>query len=161
MSVTSQLAARISRHVGYVEGAVDEASDLTGACDVVLTRSDGQRFSVFCLVDAEKDEAKRFGLERVRVKEILALCRDRYCGTLTGAKEPAVLEIVEVRALVKPEDLTRLRAYPNRFIDVDAVHAYALDCALVKALTATKVVVLGRRRFLEREMRKVLSGTEP
>lgn len=154
MSTTRHLAARIAEKFRYVEGVVDEARDLAGACDVVLTRSDGRTFAVFCLVDAEVDEAKRFGLGRAAVKEILARCRDRHCGTITGAKEPATLEIVEVRRSVVPEDLARLRDYGNHLFDVDAVHAFAVDCSRATATTATRWSFWsGRRRFLEREVR--------
>lgn len=153
-STARRLAARIVDRLGFVEGLVDEAAPFAEASDIVLTKSDGLTFSVLCIVDAERDESKRFRMERPQAKEVLARCRDRFCGTVDGAKQPARLEIVEVRNAFRADDLNRLKAFSNRFFDTDSVSAFVVNTSETRAITATRWSFWnGRRRFLEREMR--------
>jgi hypothetical protein len=153
-STARRLAARIVEHLSYVEGLVEEAAPFAEASDIVLLRSDGFTFSVLCMVDAERDDSKRFRMERAEGKEILRLCRDRYCGTIGGAKQPARLEIVELRNSVRATDVDRLKAFSNRIFDTDAINAFIVDTSEARAITATRWSFWsGRRRFLEREIR--------
>lgn len=156
MSDTAQRLARsLVAKRGYDEGAVDEARALAGACDFVLTRHDGMNFSIVCIVDAERDEGRLFGTESADAREILAACCARYSGSVRGARRPAVLVVVEVRASVREADLTRLRGYSNRFFDRNAIHAFAVDVSARRLTTATRfswLAGIGWRRFLQREI---------
>lgn len=84
-----RLAKAFVAKQGYVEGTVDEALPLAKACDFILTKSDGMTFSIVCLVAAENGEPRRFDVGRDAAKDILAMCCERYAGTLNGAKLPA------------------------------------------------------------------------
>lgn len=156
MSTTAdRLAKEFIAKQGYVAGTVDEAAPLIDACDFILTKQDGLSFSLVCIVDAESDAARRFEFAKDAAKEILAVCCARYSGTITGAKMPAVLVIVEVRPSVTDEDRKRLRGYSNRFFDQNAIHAFVIDCSTKKVATATRYSLVagwGWRRFLSREM---------
>jgi len=153
-STASLLAARIVERLGYIEGLVDEAAPFADASDIVLVRSDGMTVSFFCIVDAEWDESNQFGMDRREAKRVLALCRDRHCGTVAGAKQPARLEIVELRSSFRASDLKRLKAFSNRFFDTDSISAFVVHTAEARAITATRWSFWnGRRRFLEGEMR--------
>ena len=158
-STARRLAARIVDRLGYVEGQVDEAAPFAHASDIVLTESDGFTFSVLCIVDAERDDSKRFRMDRAEAKEVLSHCRDRYCGTMNGAKMPARLEIVELRNSVRADDLKRLNAFSNRFFDTDSISAFVVNASDARATTATRWSFWnGRRGFLEREMRGLHSA---
>lgn len=140
---------------GYVENAVDEAIPLVNACDVILTRADGMNFSIVCIVDAESTASKRFDFARGAAKEILAACCARYTGMLGGAKQPAVLVVVEVRSAIGEGDVSRLRGYSNRFFDRNAIHAFLVDRSAKSVVTATRYSFLagwGWRSFLRREV---------
>ena len=149
-----RLAARVIERLGFVESLVAEAMPFADASDIVLTKTDGLTFSVFCIVDAEQDASKQFRMVRAEAKAVLAICRDRHCGTLAGAKQPARLEIVELRRFPRAEDLDRLKGFSNRFFDTDSINAFVVDTSEAKVLTATRWSFWnGRRGFLEREMR--------
>jgi len=157
-TLAERLIAGFVEERGYVVGAVPEAQALVGACDVVLTHSDGMTFSMVCVVDAEARPAKRFTLEREAAKRILAECCARYSGTMGGAKQPTTLVVVEVRQSALPEVLTRLRAYSNRTFDRNAIHGFVVDGATRQVVTATRFSWLagwGWRRFLVRKVREV------
>lgn len=157
-STARRLAARIVDRLGYVERLVDEAAPFAEASDIVLAKNDGVTFSVLCMVDAERDDSKRFRMERAQAKQVLAHCRDRYCATLAGAKQPARLEIVELRSSLRAEDLKRLKVFSNHFFDTDLVSAFVVDTSKAKAFTATRWSFWnGRRRFLETQMRGLQS----
>jgi len=161
-STARRLAARIVDRLGYVEALVDEAAPFGDASDIVLIKSDGLTFSVLCIVDAERDDSKRFRMERAEAKEVLSHCRDRFCGTIAGAKQPALLEIVELRNAFRADDLKRLKAFSNRFFDTDSISAFVVNTSETRAITATRWSFWnGRRRFLEREMRGLRSGVAP
>jgi hypothetical protein len=153
-STAQRLAARVVDHLGYVESLVDEAAPFANASDIVLIKTDGLTFSVLCIVDAERDESKQFRMARAEAKEILAHCRDRHCGTIAGAKQPARLEIVEIRSSFRTSDLARLKAFSNRFFDTDSIGAFVVDTSEARAVTATRWSFWnGRRGFLERQIR--------
>jgi hypothetical protein len=155
-TVVDRIAEGFISTQGYVAGAVDEAMPLVSACDLILTKSDGMHFSIICIVDAEASESRRFEFGRESAKEILAACCDRYCGTLGGAKQPAVLVIIEVRRTRREEDGKRLREYSNRFFDRNAIHAFIVDCSTSTVVTPTRFSFLagwGWRRFLRRQLR--------
>jgi hypothetical protein len=140
---------------GYSESTVEEAIPLGEACDFILTRSDGMNFSIVCLVDAEDRDLARFEMEKQKAKEILALCCERYSGTLGAARLPAALVVVEVRRSFGEDDFARLRRYSNRFFDSNVIHAFGVDCSTRKVVTATRfswLAGLGWRRFLQREL---------
>lgn len=150
-----RLADAFVARLGYAGGTVDEADLLARGCDFILSKRDGLTFSIVCIIDAESSDSPRFQVEKQAAKDILATCCDRYCGTLAGAQQPAVLVIVEVRASLRDDDLTRLRLYSNRFFDRNAIHAFVVDCSARRVVTATRFSFLGGlgwRRFLRREL---------
>ncbi len=153
------VAVRISRRFvearGYLVGTAPELAPLEPACDFLLTKHDGLTFSIVAIVDAERDDERRFDVEPDRIHEVLAACCERYSGSVGGAKQPAVLVVVEVRT-ESDEAKQRLRGYSNRTFDRNAVHAFVVDTARDKVVTATKFSFIagwGWRRFLVREAR--------
>src|SRR5438105_4241159 len=99
-SFARYLAQVLVAQRGFAEGTVPEAQKLAAAADIVLTKSDGMSISIFCIVDAERDPSRRFGLEFPQVLEIARACRAKYAGRTGSTKMPAVAEIVEVRQAV-------------------------------------------------------------
>jgi hypothetical protein len=161
-STARRLAARIVDRLGYVEGLVDEAAPFAAASDIVLIKTDGLTFAVLCIVDAERDDSKQFRMERAETKEVLARCRDRHCGTIAGAKQPARLEIVELRSSFRASDLKRLKAFSNRFFDTDSISAFVVNTTETRTITATHWSFWnGRRGFLDREMRDLHTDLVP
>lgn len=156
MSTTAErLAQAFKEKRGFDEGTVPEAAPLRNACDITLTSSDGMHLFIVCIVDAESRESAQFGLPRDEVKEILAVCCERYCGALNGAKLPAILVVVEARRSIGRADTERLHAYSNRFFDSNAIHAFVVDGSKREVVTATRFSSLagwGWRRFLRREI---------
>jgi hypothetical protein len=161
-STASLLAVRIKERLGYIEGFVNEAAPFADASDIVLVRTDGMSFSFLCIVDAEWDESNQFAMDRTEAKRVLALCRDRRRGAVAGTKPPARLEIVELRSSVRASDLKRLKAFSNRFFDIDSISAFLVHTSEARAVTATRWSFWnGRRRFLEREMRDLRAELAP
>ncbi|HEY4161621.1 MAG TPA: rhomboid family intramembrane serine protease [Dongiaceae bacterium] len=114
----------IAKH-GYHEGTVPEARSLAAACDYIVTKSDGTGFRILCIVDAAKDPAKRFLLDRRSVREIAKTCRDKYSERVSRTRLPAVIEIVEIRNTISRQDIERLKPLKSRFYQVIA--AYVVD----------------------------------
>src|SRR5258706_5064313 len=82
---------------GYRPGTLPEAAELARACDAVLTYSDGVTFAILCLIDGQRHPGKRFALSREGVLRIAEGCK-QYTGTVSGARMPVVIQIVEVTA---------------------------------------------------------------
>ena len=161
-STARRLAARIVDRLGYIESLVVEAAPFAAASDIVVIKADRLTFSVLCIVDAERDDSKEFRMARAEAKEVLARCRDRHCGTIAGAKQPAHLEIVEVRSSFRASDLTRLKAFSNQFFDTDSISAFVVNTSETKAVTATRWSFWnGRRAFLERQIRDLQTEAAP
>jgi rhomboid protease GluP len=137
---------------GYSEGTVPEAAKLAGACDLVLTKVDGLTFSAICIVDAERDPSRRFGLSRDELLEIGKACRARYAGRVNGAKMPATVEIVEVRGSVTSADQERLKPLRSRLGTVTS--AYAVDRSASTVTVNAWSLFNPRRRLLERLLRQ-------
>ena len=131
---------------GYAEGTVPEAQKLAAACDIVLTKADGVTFSAVCIVDAERDPSRRFGLDRDEVLAIGKACRARYAGTVNGAKMPASIEIVEVRESVTAEDRQRLEPLRSRFGTIVAALAVDVQAASV-SVNAWSLLNFRRRQL--------------
>ena len=113
-SFARYLAKVLAAKHGFSPGTVPEAGRLASAADFVLTRSNGLTLSVVCIVDAERDPSRRFGIGRDELIEIGKACRAKYSGTVSGAKMPSVIEIVEVRSSVTDEDRERLKPLRSR-----------------------------------------------
>lgn len=156
MSTTSErLAEAFKKKQGYSEGTVPEAMPLLSACDIILTKSDGMHLFIICIVDAENRESAQFGMGRDEAKEILAVCCERYSGTMNGAKLPVALVVIEARHSIRSADTERLRGYSNRFFDSNVIHAFLVDSTKRELVTATRfsfVAGWGWRRFLQREI---------
>jgi rhomboid protease GluP len=136
---------------GYTEGTVPEAQKLAGASDILLTKTDGMTFSAICIIDAERDSSRRFGLPCREVVEIAKACRARYAGRVNRAKMPATIEIIEVRKSVRAEDWQRLKPLRARVGAV--VFSYAVDLSASTVTVNAWSPINVRRRFLERALR--------
>lgn len=137
---------------GYGHGAVEEAAQLAAASDFILTKTDGMSISIVCIVDAEADADRRFGLDRAATLEVAKVCRDKYAGTINGAKMPAVVEIIEVRRSVSDGDLQRLKPIRSRMGSV--VTAFAVDVSSSTVNVNAWSLLSPRRRMLERALRQ-------
>ncbi len=144
---------RVARD-GYTEGAAPEAVALLSACDAVLTRSDGVSFLVTCVVDAERDPERRFGLDREALRAIGKACQQRYCAPIYGGTRTAVgFEIVEVRRGPTEADRARLAALRGASRQC-VVSAYLVDpeARRVEGRSGALGDVGRRRRALERRV---------
>jgi rhomboid protease GluP len=137
---------------GYSEGTVDEALPLAAACDYILTKSNGLTFSILCIVDAEANPARRFGLDRKAVVEIAKTCRRLYAGRISASKMPVAIEIIEVRKRVTRDDLLRLKPLRSRFRQI--IGAYAVDLTEKTATGNFRALYDVRKRFIERALRE-------
>jgi rhomboid protease GluP len=140
----------VAKH-GYREGTVPEAEGLARKSELVLTKADGITISLICIVDAERDPSRRFGLERGEVIAIAKACRDKYSGTVNGQKMPAIVEIIEVRSAVTEEDKQRLKPLRSRI--GAAVYAFAVDLSAATVTVNSWSFLSGRHRSLERLLR--------
>ena len=103
-------AKRLVAEEGFTEGTVEEARALMDACDVLLMYTDGMRFSLVCVVDAERDPTRKFALPPEVVRGIAEACRV-YCGKLFGVQLSPLIRIVEIRSRIEEADRKRLLAY--------------------------------------------------
>ncbi len=96
---------------GFTLGTVAEAAPLLAACDAVLTRTDGVSFSLVCVVDAERDPDRRFGLDEQTLQAVAKACKDRYVTPVSpGVKPAGGVEVIEVRKARADADRARLQA---------------------------------------------------
>ena len=151
-SFARYLAKVLAAKHGFSPGTVPEAGRLAGAADFVLTKLDGLTCSVVCIVDAERDPSRRFGLGRDELIAIGKTCRAKYSGTVNGAKMPAIIEIVEVRSPVTDEDRERLKPLRSRLGAIAL--AYAVDLSAPAVTVNTWSLVNPRRRLLERLLKE-------
>jgi rhomboid protease GluP len=151
-SFARYLAKVLIAKQGFAEGTVPEAEKLAGVADIVLTKSDGLTFSIVCIVDAERDSARRFDLPRDVLLEIGKACRANYSGRINGAKMPATIEIIEVRHWVTTPDRERLRPLRSRLGTV--VMAYAVDRSAGTVTVNSWSLLNPRRRLLERLLKE-------
>jgi len=107
---------------------------------------------VVCIVDPGRGPSRRFGIGRDELIEIGKACRARYSGTVSGAKMPSVIEIVEVRSSVTDEDRERLKPLRSRTGAVAV--AYAVDLSNSKVSVNSWSLVNPRRRLLERLLKQ-------
>src|SRR5216684_1531248 len=94
-SFATYMAKQFQAKKLYVLGTVPEASALTEASDIVLTRSDGMTFIVMCLIDRESNPGKRFSLSPETVRNIGKRCL-KYAGKVNRAQLPVVIQILEI-----------------------------------------------------------------
>jgi rhomboid protease GluP len=126
---------------------VVEATPLLSACDAVLTRSDGVSFLMVCVVDAERDTSRRFGLDKAALHALAKACQDHYCAPVYGGVKTAVgIEILEVRQQVADADRARLAELRGASRSC-VVSTYLLD-TLARTVDGRSgaLVDLGRRR---------------
>ncbi|SRR5258708_7168514 len=144
----------------YVLGTVPEASALTEASDIVLTRSDGMTFIVMCLIDRESNPGKRFSLSPETVRNIGKRCL-KYAGKVNRAQLPVVIQILEIgNKPIVEADRQRLKAYKRESIfSKVVVSAWILD-ARSKGIWSNSFVgnLLAPRGFLSRLMREPRSA---
>ena len=135
-SFAAYLAKVLAAKHGFSPGTVPEAGRLAGAADFVLTKLDGLTCSVVCIVDAERDPSRRFGLGRDELIAIGKTCRAKYSGTVNGAKMPAIIEIVEILSSVTDEDRERLKPLRSRLGAVALAYGVDLSTSTVTVTTS-------------------------
>jgi rhomboid protease GluP len=135
---------------GYREGTVPEAEPLAAASDYILTKLDGLSLSIICIVDASRDLKRTFALDRDTVLKAASRCRTKYSGRATVAKMPVLVEIIEFRNRVTPEDLARLRPLRSRVRQI--VSAFAVDLGARKVHRNFWVLHDMRGRMIERAL---------
>jgi len=140
--------AKVLLTQGYAESVVPEAVKLSEGGNLVLTKADGMTISIVCIVDAESAPERRFALSQAEVVEIAKACRARYSGSVNRTKMPAVVEIVEVRQSVTPDDAQRLKPLRSRFGSI--VSAYAVDLSQRTVTANAWSLVNPRLRMLKR-----------
>jgi len=115
---------------GFRPGTVDEASALTEACDLLLTRADGMAFCIACIVDRDRDGSVAFARPTQELRRIGAECL-KYTGTMNGVKLPVVIEVFDVgNAPADPARIEALRPLLSRpGYEKVAVRAWVLDGA--------------------------------
>lgn len=88
---------------GFERRVEAEAEMLAGACDIVLTKSDGMSFVMVGLVDRERRPQARFTLTLEDVKAVGRRCLV-HTGYLHNAKMPVYIHIIEISAEPWSED---------------------------------------------------------
>ena len=102
-------AKRLIADEQLTNGTVEEATALQPFADVMLTESDGLRFAITCIVDAEKDPEKRFSPSPEVLKAVSAAC-EKYCGKIFGSRITPRIRVIEIRPSIDAADRDRLRA---------------------------------------------------
>lgn len=150
--MTETFAAYLAKHYiareGFEPGTVPEAQPLADACDIVLTRLDGFTIQVLCIVDRERDPSRTFALPVERVREIGEQCR-KYCGTVSGARMPMTILVVEVAA-GPPAEEDRRRLSPLKrksFLSKVVLMALHLDTRARTAWSGSALAFLYRRKL--------------
>jgi len=113
---------------GFSKGTVPEAQELVGACDAVYTLRDGVSFIVACVVDAEKDAANVFKLDRAALLRIGEACRGH--GQLTPT-----IQIWELRPSFTKSDKARLSPLKGKAKLKLKLSAWAVDLSARKLWT--------------------------
>lgn len=108
---SAYLARRLIVEEGFVEGTVPEAQELLDAADRVLTYADGYSCVIVCLMDRERDAARRFALEPAVLNRVGTACLV-HTGRVNNSKLPVGLHVIEVGAgSLSAEDRERLERY--------------------------------------------------
>jgi rhomboid protease GluP len=144
----AQYFAKVLATKGYAQRTVPEARKLAEGGNIVLTKLDGFTISIACIVDAERDPARRFHLQVDEVIEIAHACREEYAGTVNRTKMPAMIEIFEVRNSVAAADLKRLKPLRARFGCI--VTSYAVDLSHAAVTVSAWSLLNSRLRLLKR-----------
>jgi rhomboid protease GluP len=111
LSFAAYLAKYYVGRKGFSPGTVPEAAPLVGACDIVLTRSDGMSLQIVCIVDRETNPQKTFGLSGEMVQKIGQECL-KYTGKVSGTQMPVMIQVIEVAGgAASEQDHARLGAY--------------------------------------------------
>jgi rhomboid protease GluP len=159
-SFATYMAKQFQAKKPYVLGTVPEASALTEASDIILTRSDGMTFIVMCLIDRESNPGKRFSLSPETVRDIGKRCL-KYAGKVNRTQMPVVIQILEIgNTPIVEADRQRLKAYKRQSIFSKVmVSAWILDTRS-NAIWSNSFVgnLLAPRGFLSRLMREPRSA---
>ncbi|MCP3136524.1 rhomboid family intramembrane serine protease [Pyxidicoccus xibeiensis] len=152
-SFAAHLARRLEAEQGFTPGTFPEAAELLEASDAVLTYSDGMSAVIVCLVDRERDGARRFGLDVAALERIGKACL-KYTGSVTGTKLPLGLQVLEVgRAPATEEDRKRLESLRLGVFHKVHLHAMHVDVATGEVWANT----WRRAKVSARYVRRVLS----
>ena len=141
---------------GYVPGTFAEARPLAEASDVVLTGGDGVGLAIACIVDRDRDPARRFTLPPAELDDAAAACR-QHAGSVHGMRDSVTVEIWEIGAGVPDAaDRARLEGYTFRQITEKGVQVktYAVDTAAGREGELVSTAADGHKR--EPWIRKVL-----
>src|SRR5689334_18700028 len=99
---------------GYQPATEPELEPLKADGSIVLSKV-GITFQVVCIVDSEQRPDRQFHLDREAVRQVARACRERYAGSIYGAKLAVPVEIIEVRQEVSSADWERVRALRSLF----------------------------------------------
>lgn len=158
VSFSVYLAQLLVAREGYQLGTVPEAEALAGGCDVILTLADGMALSIICIVDAETNASKSFGMGREAVQEIGARCREKYSGRMNGVRTPVSISIIEVQAQWTEAEATKLDGLGSRRGTV--IRPYLVGLSTRSVRRSTWFLVDSRRRMLARVLRAPRSSAQ-
>jgi rhomboid protease GluP len=107
------LARCFTADLGFVAGHVEEAALLAEACDYTVCGGTRDGLTIVCIVDRDRDPARRFTMPPERVDEVAAACR-HHTRTM-GVRDAVIVEIWELGAGVPDaDDRERLERYTFR-----------------------------------------------
>jgi rhomboid protease GluP len=89
------LARQFIAKKGFGIARAPELERLAAASDIVLTQSDGYRFSILCMIDREAHPGKIFNLGVEELREIGEACL-KYAGKINRRQMPVSIGVVEV-----------------------------------------------------------------
>lgn len=155
-SFASYLARVHVAQKGFQRGVPPEADALRDACDIVLTGQGAFGLHVVCLVDAESDPGKAFGLAPAQLGALAAQLKARAAKGL-GRLLPIVVDIVEVRR-APPTDAQRERLQALRQQAAAAtlvLSVWSIDAGALTAWGSGPPVLRSiDRRWLEQLLRE-------
>jgi rhomboid protease GluP len=89
------LARQFIAKKGFDIARAPELERLAAVSDVVLTQSDGYRFSILCMIDREAHPGKIFNLDVEELREIGEACL-KYAGKIHRRQMPVSIGVLEV-----------------------------------------------------------------
>jgi rhomboid protease GluP len=89
------LARQFIAKKGFGIARAPELERLAAVSDIVLTQSDGYRFSILCMIDREANPGKIFNLDVEELREIGEACL-KYAGKINRRQMPVSIGVIEV-----------------------------------------------------------------
>lgn len=94
-TLCAYLAKQFIFKKGFSLDYVPEAQRLAETCDYLLTYADGHSLIMLCMIDAEANRDRKFGMIVDDVKSIGKACL-KYSGRIGLSRMPVVIKIIEV-----------------------------------------------------------------